>query len=80
LALGGAPQLRLPTQSMRFCDEPGVTSFTLALRGADCQRLMDGLRHAALKGLRPEKKPGLIRCSPQLNRGPFVENWPQLTA
>ena len=25
------------------------------------QRLRDGLRHAVLKGLRPEKKPGLIR-------------------
>ena len=24
----------------------------------------DGLRHAALKGLRPEKKPALIRRSP----------------
>jgi bifunctional non-homologous end joining protein LigD len=29
------------------------------------QRLKDGLRHAALKGLRPEKKPGLIRRSPR---------------
>jgi hypothetical protein len=28
------------------------------------QRLKDGLRHAALKGLRPEKKPGVIRRSP----------------
>src|SRR4029077_15090289 len=28
------------------------------------QRLKDGLRHAALKGLRPEKKPGTIRRSP----------------
>ncbi len=35
------------------------------------QRLNDGLRHAALKGLRPEKKPGLIRRSPHLDRGPF---------
>jgi hypothetical protein len=35
------------------------------------QRLKDGLRHAALKGLRPEKKPGVIRCSPQFDRGPF---------
>jgi bifunctional non-homologous end joining protein LigD len=35
------------------------------------QRLKDGLRHAALKGLRPEKKPGVIRCSPELDRGPF---------
>lgn len=35
------------------------------------QRLKDGLRHAALKGLRPEKKPGVIRRSPLNERGPF---------
>ncbi len=35
------------------------------------QRLKDGLRHAALKGLRPEKKPELIRRSPLSERGPF---------
>ena len=35
------------------------------------QRVKDGLRHAALKGLRPEKKPGLIRRSPQFQRGPL---------
>jgi len=35
------------------------------------QRLKDGLRHAALKGLRPDKKPGLIRRSPPSERGPF---------
>jgi bifunctional non-homologous end joining protein LigD len=35
------------------------------------QRLKDGLRHAALKGLRPEKKPGLIRRSPFSERGLF---------
>ncbi len=35
------------------------------------QRLKDGLRHAALKGLRLEKKPGLIRRSSQLDRGSF---------
>ena len=35
------------------------------------QRLKDGLRHAALKGLRPEKKPGMIRRSPMSERGPF---------
>ena len=28
------------------------------------QRLQDGLRHAALKGIRPDKRPGLIRRSP----------------
>jgi ATP-dependent DNA ligase len=35
------------------------------------QRLKDGLRHAALKGIRPEKKPGLIRRSPINEHGPF---------
>ena len=35
------------------------------------QRLKNGLRHAALKGLRPDKKPGLIRRSPMSERGPF---------
>jgi bifunctional non-homologous end joining protein LigD len=35
------------------------------------QRLKDGLRHAALKGLRPEKKPGVIRRSSIGERGPF---------
>jgi len=35
------------------------------------QRLKDGLRHAALKGLRPEKKPGLIRRSPMIECEPF---------
>jgi len=35
------------------------------------QRLKDGLRHAALKGLRPDKKPGLIWRSPLHERGLF---------
>jgi len=35
------------------------------------QRLKDGLRHAALKGIRPEKKPGVIRRSPLNEKGPF---------
>jgi bifunctional non-homologous end joining protein LigD len=35
------------------------------------QRLKDGLRHAALKGLRPEKEPGPLRHSPMSGRGPF---------
>lgn len=35
------------------------------------QRLKDGLRYAALKGIRPDKKPGLIRRSPLSERGPF---------
>ena len=35
------------------------------------QRLKDGLRHAALKGLRPDKKPGLIRRSQISEKGSF---------
>ncbi len=35
------------------------------------QRLKDGLRHTALKGLRPEKKPGPIRRLPMSERGSF---------
>jgi hypothetical protein len=35
------------------------------------QRLKDALRHAALKGPRPEKKPGQIRHSPLNERGPL---------
>jgi hypothetical protein len=35
------------------------------------QWLKDGLRHAALKRLRLEKKPGLERHSPQIERGSF---------
>jgi len=37
----------------------------------DRQRLKEGLRHAAHKGLRPDKKPGLIRRSPLGERGQF---------
>ena len=37
------------------------------------QRLKNGLRHAALKGLRPEKKPGLIRRSPLLTNVALFE-------
>jgi ATP-dependent DNA ligase len=32
------------------------------------QRLRDGLRHAALKGIRPDKKPRTIRRSPVSGR------------
>jgi hypothetical protein len=35
------------------------------------QRLKDGLRHAALKGIRAEKKPGLIRRLPMRERWQF---------
>jgi len=35
------------------------------------QRLKEGLCHAALKGIRPEKKPGVIRRPPLTERGPF---------
>ena len=37
------------------------------------QRLRDGLRHAALKGIRPDKKPRLIRRSPLAEQGPFTD-------
>jgi hypothetical protein len=33
--------------------------------------MKDGLRYASLKGLRPEKKPGVIRRSPLSERVPF---------
>jgi hypothetical protein len=36
------------------------------------QRLKDGLRHAAPKGLGPDKKPELIRRSPLSDRGPVL--------
>jgi len=36
------------------------------------QRLKDGLRHSALKGIRPDKKPRTIRLSPLSERGPFT--------
>jgi len=35
------------------------------------QRVKDGLRHAALKGMRPEKKPGPIRRPAYAECGPF---------
>jgi hypothetical protein len=35
------------------------------------QRLRDGLRHAALKGVRPDKRPGLVRRSVPMDGGPF---------
>ena len=35
------------------------------------QRLRDGLRHASLKALRPDKKPGVIRRPAYAERGPF---------
>jgi bifunctional non-homologous end joining protein LigD len=37
------------------------------------QRARDGLRHAALKALRPDKKPGVIRRPAYFERGPFQE-------
>jgi bifunctional non-homologous end joining protein LigD len=39
------------------------------------QRLKTGLRHATLKGLRPDKKPRLIQPSPLRDRGPFADHW-----
>ncbi|HLY24360.1 MAG TPA: non-homologous end-joining DNA ligase [bacterium] len=35
------------------------------------QRLTDGLRHAALKAIRPDKKPGVIRRSANYEHGPL---------
>jgi hypothetical protein len=35
------------------------------------RRLKDGLRHVAVKGLRPERKPGVIRLSPMSEHGSF---------
>jgi ATP-dependent DNA ligase len=35
------------------------------------QRREDGLRHPALKGIRPDKKPRLIRRSALSEQGPF---------
>jgi bifunctional non-homologous end joining protein LigD len=35
------------------------------------QRLRDGLRHAALKAVRPDMKPGVIRRPAYAERGPF---------
>jgi ATP-dependent DNA ligase len=39
------------------------------------QRLKGGLRHAALKGIRPDKRPRLIRRSALAERGPLT-NFP----
>jgi len=39
------------------------------------QRLQGGLRHAALKGIRPDKKPRVIWRSPLSERGPYA-NFP----
>jgi ATP-dependent DNA ligase len=35
------------------------------------QRLKDGLRHAALKGIRPDKKPSVIRRPALAEKGPL---------
>ena len=60
-ALGGIPR---PTAEL------GTTHLVIEVEYR--QRLKDGLRHAALKGVRPEKEPGVIRAlSPQHAR-PFL--------
>jgi hypothetical protein len=38
------------------------------------QRLKGGLRHAALKGIRPDRRPRLIRRSALNERGPFLDS------
>ena len=43
----------------------------VAVEVEDRQRLKGGLRHAALKGIRPDKRPRLIRRSPLGERGPL---------
>ncbi len=50
---------------------PSWVRLSLVVQVEYRQRLKDGLRHAALKGLRPERKPGLIRRSSLSERGPF---------
>jgi bifunctional non-homologous end joining protein LigD len=65
------PDLRDHFGELRTNPPPHWVRPTVVVEVEYRQRLRDGLRHAALKGLRPEKKPGVIRRSPQLDRGPF---------
>ncbi len=69
------PFLKVPTIRDDFREAPDTPPHwvrpSLVVEVEYRRRLKDGLRHAALKGLRPEKKPGMIRRSPQLDRGPF---------
>jgi bifunctional non-homologous end joining protein LigD len=58
------PELRSHFRELRTDLPPHWVRPTLVVEVEYRQRLKDGLRHAALKGLRPEKKPGLIRRSP----------------
>ena len=65
------PELREHFGELRTDLPPHWVRPTLVVEVEYRQRLKDGLRHAAIKGLRPDKKPGLIRRSPQLDHGPF---------
>ncbi len=65
------PDLRDHFGELRTDLPPHWVRPTLVVEVEYRQRLKDGLRHAALKGLRPEKKPGVIRRSPLSERGPF---------
>ena len=69
--LSPIPELRDHFGELRTDLPPHWVRPSLAVEVEYRQRLKDGLRHAALKGLRPEKKPGLIRRSPMTERGPF---------
>jgi ATP-dependent DNA ligase len=64
------PELRGHFRELRTDLPPHWVRPTLVVEVEYRQRLKDGLRHAALKGLRPEKKPGLIRRSPRGEQGP----------
>ncbi len=65
------PELRDHFGELRADLPPHWVRPTLVVEVEYRQRLKDGLRHASLKGLRPEKKPGLIRRSLLNERGPF---------
>lgn len=65
------PDLRDHFHKLRTDLPPHWVRPTLVVEVDYRQRLKDGLRHAALKGLRPEKKPGVIRRSPHSERGPL---------
>ncbi|HET9001330.1 MAG TPA: hypothetical protein VFP86_16950, partial [bacterium] len=65
------PDLRDHYGELRTDLPPHWVRPTLVVEVEYRQRRKDGLRHAALKGLRPEKKPGLIRRSPLGEHDPF---------
>ncbi len=70
------PFSTIPDLRDHFCElrtdlPPHWVRLTLVVEVEYRQRLKDGLRHATLKGPRPDKKPGLIRRSPLNESGPF---------